>query len=540
MNAAVVPLMSNPSCAAKYYPCTGVRLYARPVVLLHGWGMDSQIWQSLPQRLSQSADIMTLDLPGFGSSPPLSDYSENALHQWLAEQLPARCYLIGLSLGGMLASGFAARYPQRVEGLITLSSNLCFAANDAYVSAMHPQQFAKFIEAWCDDHNSCLKRFVGLQAQGDSQQRQLMRALRSLQVEIDRDSGEHLLRLLGEMDNSIALSQLQCPTLALFGRHDALVPAASAANIAALNSLIDCHIIEGAGHLPQLSQPEKVSELISEFLARHHYALDKAKIADSFGRAAALYDRAAQLQHQVGEQAIAKLFTTPTPISATTLTSPAQLTKVIDLGCGTGYHCSQLQARFPNATITGIDLSPAMLAYAAEHNPQGQWLCGDAEDLPLQNQSQELIFSNFALQWCENLPRLSAELYRVLKPGGRISIVIPGQQTLTELRSAWQQVDDRVHVNRFYALSDWQAALQQAGFCDLELVSEQRVQQHRSVRELLMELKQVGAHNNNAGKQSTLTGKQQLKALYAAYEQFRVAPHSLPASWEIISIRAIK
>jgi len=82
--------------------------------------------------------------------------------------------------------------------------------------------------------------------------------------------------------------------------------------------------------------------------------------------------------------------------------------------------------------------------------------------------------------------------------------------------------------------------LQQAGFYDLELVSEQRVQQHRSVRELLMELKQVGAHNNNAGKQSTLTGKQQLKALYAAYEQFRVAPHSLPASWEIISIRAIK
>ena len=37
------------AAALTYYPCTGVRLYTQPLVLLHGWGMDSQIWQSLPQ-----------------------------------------------------------------------------------------------------------------------------------------------------------------------------------------------------------------------------------------------------------------------------------------------------------------------------------------------------------------------------------------------------------------------------------------------------------------------------------------------------------
>jgi malonyl-CoA O-methyltransferase len=143
------------------------------------------------------------------------------------------------------------------------------------------------------------------------------------------------------------------------------------------------------------------------------------------------------------------------------------------------------------------------------------------------------------LQWCSDLPRLCRELLRVLKPGGQLCCAVPGPQTLSELRGAWQQVDTEVHVNRFYALGDWQSALEQAGFSQVELQSDNQVQQHSSVRELLMELKNVGAHNNNAGKPHTLTGKQHLQALYAAYEQYRQADGSLPATWEIIQVRAI-
>lgn len=508
-----------------------IRLYTQPLVLLHGWGMDSQIWQSLPQQLSQFADVITVDLPGFGQSPPLTHYDEQSLYHWLARVLPERCYLIGLSLGGMLACGFAANYPDRIQSLVTVSTNSRFVASATHAAAMGGQQFEGFVTSWNDNHDSCLKRFIGLQAQGDQHQRQLMRDLRGMQLQLDPHSGEQLLRLLGEIDNRDTLRQLRCPTLALFGDSDALVPAASAATSASLNPKIEVVTIEGAGHLPHLTQPEKMVGLISAFLERHHYALDKSKIADSFGRAAAKYDRAAQLQHQVGEGLIAALAPNPT------------LTHIIDLGCGTGYHCSQLQRHFPGAQLTGIDLSAAMLAYAAQRNinqSQCDWICGDAEDLPLDDQSQQFIFSNFALQWCENLLRLAGELYRVLKPGGELCFAVPGPQTLAELRSAWQQVDGLVHVNRFHGLETWRQALQQAGFSELELSSEIVVQEHSSVRELLMELKDVGAHNNNAGKQSTLTGKQHLKALYDAYEPFRLAAGTIPASWEIIRVRAIK
>jgi len=528
MNAFVTsPARSSENRALTHYPCDGVRLYAQPLVLVHGWGADSQIWAELPQQLRQFADVMTVDLPGFAQSPALEHYSETALHQWMAELLPERCYLMGLSLGGMLCSGFAARYPQSVAGLITLSSNIQFVATEANSAALDSQQYLEFLEAYNDDPKSCLKRFAGLQAQGDQQQRQLIRQLRGMRVELDSDSGAQLLQLLGEIDNQLSLSQIGCPTLAILGQGDALVPSVSADKIAGLNSKIEIALIKGAGHLPHLTQPEIVLEQIKCFLAYHLYALDKAKVADSFGRAAHKYDRAALLQHQVGEEMIAGLTANP------------ELEKLIDLGCGTGYHCGHLQTQFPSAQVTGVDLSPAMLAYAASRYPEGHWLCGDAEDLPLEDHSQELIFSNFALQWCSDLPRLCGELLRVLKPAGQLCFAVPGPQTLFELRGAWQQVDAEIHVNRFYSLADWQVALEQAGFSQIELHSDNRVQRHSSVRELLMELKNVGAHNNNAGKQNTLTGKQHLQALYAAYEDYRQGDGTIPATWEIIRVRAI-
>jgi malonyl-CoA O-methyltransferase len=111
---------------------------------------------------------------------------------------------------------------------------------------------------------------------------------------------------------------------------------------------------------------------------------------------------------------------------------------------------------------------------------------------------------------------------------------------LAELRQAWAEVDSAVHVNRFASLSQWQQALASAGFTQMDLHSHTVTEKHDSVRALLLELKNVGAHNNNAGRPATMTGKQQLKALYNAYEPCRLASGELPATWEIISGTVVK
>lgn len=494
----------------------------QPIVLIHGWGTDSQIWGSFKQSLTSYAEVITLDLPGFGDAPPLDDYSEASLKRWMTGSLPNHCHLVGLSLGGMLCRAFAAEYPERVASLITISSNLQFVASEQYPHAMSAVNFNGFLDSWGQDSQTCLKRFSGLQSQGDIRHRQLIRTLRGMQSAIDPIAGKALLRLLGCLDNRPSMAQIQCPSLNIFGQIDALVPVAAAQHIA------DSVIISGAGHLPHLTAPDNVLDKVGQFFENQRYRLDKEKVAESFGRAAERYDAVAQLQHRIGELLLDSIGLTSHPKN------------IVDLGCGTGYHAAQLQARFPNSQVTGVDISPGMLAYAQARYPACHWLCSDAENLDLVSGSQDLIFSNFALQWCDNLPQLAAELYRVLATNGQLYFVVPGPQTLGELRAAWAEVDDGVHVNRFASLQQWHSAFTKVGFEIVNLESSEQVEHHQSVRALFLELKNIGAHNNNAGKANHLTGKRQLKALYNAYEQFRLPDGTLPATWEIIRGTFIK
>ena len=497
-----------------YYLCQADKHQLQPIVMVHGWGADSQIWQQLPQRLSQLADVITLDLPGCGQSAPITDYSIASLLRWMQQALPSCCTLVGLSLGGMLCHQYATRFPDKVNSLITISSNQQFVADGQYADAMPLTDFTAFVDSWQADPAMCLKRFAGLQAQGDQHQRELMRQLRKLDCTIDHQSGAALLDLLGTLQSQSA--QVTVPLLTIFGERDALIPASAAANLGAST------IIPQAGHLPHLSAPDAVFEHIEHFLELQRYRLDKSAVAVSFGRAARSYDQSATLQHRIGEHLLHRIDCRPE--------------QIMDLGCGTGYHSIQLQQRYPQAQVVGVDLSAGMLSYAqTKYSNEGIcWLCADAESLPVQSRSQSLVFSNFALQWCDQLDRLAAEIYRVLEPKGQLLLAVPGPRTLIELRQAWADIDKAVHVNRFASLDSWQGALAKAGFSQIDLETTAVTEQHQSVRQLLLELKNVGAHNNNAGRAGHLTGKQRLQALYHAYEQYRLPNGQLPATWEII------
>lgn len=498
-----------------YYPCQSNKRYLQPIVMLHGWGADSQIWQQLPQQLSLLADVITLDLPGCGQSAPIADYSVDGLLRWMQQVLPSHCTLVGLSLGGMLCRLYAASFPETVDSLITISSNEQFVADERYPDAMPLADFTAFMDSWRSDAVTCLKRFAGLQAQGDQLQRELIRQLRKLDCCIDPDASSALLDLLGSIQCQEA--KVTVPLLRIFGERDALVPVRVATQVAGST------IIPEAGHLPHLSAPDKVHESIVQFLEHQRYQLDKKRVAISFGRAAYHYDQSAGLQHRTGEALLQTIRGNPDHI--------------IDLGCGTGYHSKQLQQRYPDAQLLGIDLSTGMLSCAKSKysNESMGWICGDAEALPIQSSSQSLVFSNFALQWCDQLEQLAAEIYRVLEPQGQLILAVPGPRTLIELRQAWAVVDNGVHINRFASLNYWQEALSGAGFSQIDLESMAVTEQHQSVRQLLLALKNVGAHNNNAGRSGHLTGKQRLQALYSAYEQYRLPNGQLPATWEIIT-----
>jgi demethylmenaquinone methyltransferase/2-methoxy-6-polyprenyl-1,4-benzoquinol methylase len=94
---------------------------------------------------------------------------------------------------------------------------------------------------------------------------------------------------------------------------------------------------------------------------------------------------------------------------------------VVDLGCGTGDLSSGARAR--GARAVGIDLSAGMLAQAASRGATRALVRGDASRLPLADRSCDAVVSGFALRNFESVDAVLAEASRVLRGGGRLSIL---------------------------------------------------------------------------------------------------------------------
>lgn len=249
--------------------------------------------------------------------------------------------------------------------------------------------------------------------------------------------------------------------------------------------------------------------------------IDKRKVADSFSKAASTYDSVAELQRGIGYSLMAKI-------------PPSVGHRILDLGCGTGFFTAELARQFPSSHLMGLDIASGMLAFARATRSLRDvtWICGDAEALPLADRSCDLIFSSLALQWCENIDQLFAEIERVLDREGTACIATLGPRTLQELRGAWSAVDEYQHVNRFIAKERLLAAMPSTLRVE-SIEVEDRVLEYQQLKELTAELKSLGAHNMNAGRPKGLTGAARIKAFKAAYESYRTADGYLPATYEV-------
>ena len=261
-------------------------------------------------------------------------------------------------------------------------------------------------------------------------------------------------------------------------------------------------------------------------------AIDKRQVRRAFERAADRYDAAAILQHEVCARMLERLDYIKVDPSI-----------ILDAGSGTGNALPGLMQRHAGTPIVSLDIALAMLERGRKRlawwqkvpglRPPLHALCADIERLPLREASIGFVWSNLALQWVNDLPRTFAELHRVIEPGGLLMFSTFGPDTLKELRDAYQGTDGRTHVNRFVDMHDIGDMLVHSGYADPVMDMEPFTLTYEGVRDLMRDLKSIGAHNVTRGRPAALTGKALMRAVENRYETLR-REGRLPATFEVI------
>src|SRR5690554_3769282 len=195
--------------------------------------------------------------------------------------------------------------------------------------------------------------------------------------------------------------------------------------------------VEVCRFLPHVQYPATSTIHLQARKAMSLTPLDKQAAHRIFERAAASYDQHAVLQREVGTRLLERVtfFEHQPPV-------------VLNLGSGTGK--PTLTDIFTGAKIISLDWSTAMLKSSSNPPNNNEWrVCADMHALPLASRSVDLVFSNLALSWSNDLARVFQELRRVMKSNALLAFSCYGPDTLSELKQAWRSIDKHPRVNDF-------------------------------------------------------------------------------------------
>lgn len=246
-----------------------------PVLMIHGFGGNFTNFDSLADIMKVNYRVVRVDLPGFGMSDlPSSDDSAEALYRdFLAHMLDTlnidSLYVIGNSLGGWMSWELAASFPQKVKGLVLLGSAGYeiekVKANIGRIELLD-NTLARALLA------RGLPMSFSMQNANHITSQYWQPNLKAVAVNnglTNREGNIGNLITLGNsgiLPDTTKIAQVQCPTLIVWGKEDAIVPYEHAEKFKRdiLNSKVVLY--DTCGHVPQIELPHRLANDIEDFI----------------------------------------------------------------------------------------------------------------------------------------------------------------------------------------------------------------------------------------------------------------------------------
>jgi 3-oxoadipate enol-lactonase len=244
----------------------------KPVLLIHGFPFSSRMWIPQLRQLEIQAHLIAPDLPGFGktpipSAPPSMDrYAEDCAELLESLNITDPIILGGLSMGGYIALAFARLFPERLHGLMLLSTRA--GADSEEGKAARDNTIFQVRSSGTAELTGGL--FAKLLAETSYAEKPDVAAeLKEIMGEITPEGVIGALAAMRDRpDSTDLLKQIKAPTLIVHGQADRLIPASEAQAMAKEIPNNELHLIDKAGHLPNLEQTEEFNKIIREFLVK--------------------------------------------------------------------------------------------------------------------------------------------------------------------------------------------------------------------------------------------------------------------------------
>jgi len=266
---------------SRFEDILGLRIHLRDsgpreapaVLLLHGFGASLHAWDDWAPELERTHRVVRLDLPGFGLTgpDPSGDYTDARAFAILAALLDrlgiARTALIGSSMGGRIAWGFAAAHPERVTRLVLLAPDGFASPELRYDQPPRVPLLLRVLPYTLPDFlfrrtlEAAFAEPAALTPELYARYRDMMLAP-GVRGAIVARVGQHVLA-----DPRPRLALLRMPVLLLWGAEDRMVPVTNAADYQAVIPQAQLVVLERIGHVPMEEAPARSLAPVAAFLA---------------------------------------------------------------------------------------------------------------------------------------------------------------------------------------------------------------------------------------------------------------------------------
>ena len=238
------------------------------VVLLHGWGFHSAVWDGFAADLARSHTVHLVDLPGHGRSRACALRTLDQAADDVAAVIGDGALVCGWSLGGLVAQRLAQRHRAKARALVLMAATPRFVCDGGWEHGIEASTLERFGEDLRGDPEGTLRRFVRLNTFDVPQARTAIREISNLLGSRPFASDDALgngLDILRTSDCRAETARLRIPALVVHGERDRIVPPGAGRWLAG-NLAHATHVeLPASAHLPFVTDRAAVVEAIRAF-----------------------------------------------------------------------------------------------------------------------------------------------------------------------------------------------------------------------------------------------------------------------------------